>query len=105
MNDLALIAITLLLLAAAAAAVWLLRGSRTPGAQVLCVAGPAQGQRAPFRDGRIRIGRATDNDIVLSEPLVSPHHAEITRRSDVVMIEDLDSVNGTWVNGQRVAQI
>ena len=51
----------------------------------------------------LRIGRAPDNDVVLSDLKVSRHHAEV-RRSPTGRYEivDLGSHNGTYVNGQRV---
>jgi len=48
------------------------------------------------------IGRAPDNDFVLSDPLVSAHHARIEWNDDGVLITDLGSTNGTFVEGQRV---
>ena len=53
---------------------------------------------------RMTIGRHPDNDIVIANGAVSARHAAITRSGDQVMLEDLGSSNGTFVNGQRVAQ-
>src|SRR5215831_8663540 len=50
----------------------------------------------------LRIGRAPDNDVVISDLSVSRHHAELRRVGDSYQIADLDSHNGTFVNGQRV---
>ena len=51
----------------------------------------------------LRIGRAPDNDIVVSDLGVSRHHAELRRTGSGYEIVDLDSHNGTFVNGQRVS--
>jgi ABC transport system ATP-binding/permease protein len=51
----------------------------------------------------LRIGRAPDNDVVISDLSVSRHHAEMRRIGDTYQIADLNSHNGTFVNGQRVA--
>ncbi len=54
-----------------------------------------------IRSQRVALGRATDNDIVLTDPSVSRHHAEI--RWDPAagyQLRDLGSHNGTYVNGQ-----
>lgn len=50
-----------------------------------------------------RIGRGADADIRLDDPGVSRHHAEIRVGHDVV-IKDLGSTNGTYVNGTLVAE-
>ena len=52
---------------------------------------------------RVRVGRAADNDIVLTDLRVSRHHAELARQPDGGFeIADLKSHNGTFVNGRRV---
>ncbi|NLG47064.1 FHA domain-containing protein [Gordonia sp. (in: high G+C Gram-positive bacteria)] len=48
------------------------------------------------------IGRTPDNDIVVSDVLASRHHARLTSTPQGMLLEDLGSVNGTFVNGQRV---
>jgi serine/threonine protein kinase len=48
------------------------------------------------------IGRATECDIVIRASDVSKRHCQIILESDRVLIEDLQSVNGTFVNGQSV---
>jgi pSer/pThr/pTyr-binding forkhead associated (FHA) protein len=60
-----------------------------------------QGRRIPLV-GRITLGRDKDNDIVLEDRLVSRHHAVIQKIGEEYFLEDLDSTNGTLVNGQRV---
>jgi len=49
----------------------------------------------------VRIGRAPDNDIVVPDPGVSRHHAELRIVAGGNRIVDLASHNGTFVNGQR----
>ena len=48
------------------------------------------------------IGGAPDNDFVLSDPLVSAHHARIEWNDDGVLITDLGSTNGTFVGNTRI---
>ncbi len=51
----------------------------------------------------MKVGRRADNDIVLSERCVSGHHAEFRRLEDgSYEVVDLNSYNGTLVNGERV---
>jgi ABC-type multidrug transport system ATPase subunit len=52
--------------------------------------------------GAIRIGRATDNDIVIPEVLASRHHATLLPTPNGTEIRDNRSINGTFVNGARV---
>jgi pSer/pThr/pTyr-binding forkhead associated (FHA) protein len=53
-------------------------------------------------DGRLRIGRLPDNDVVLDDLLVSRRHAELRRTPGGWQLVDLNSGNGTFVNGRRV---
>jgi hypothetical protein len=55
-----------------------------------------------LRDDACSIGRAADNDLVLTEPAISRHHAAIHRDGGRFYIEDSGSVNGVLVNGKRV---
>jgi pSer/pThr/pTyr-binding forkhead associated (FHA) protein len=55
-------------------------------------------------DLMLTIGRLPDNDVVIDNPAVSSHHACVFRDGDDWVIEDLDSKNGTFVNGKRVAR-
>lgn len=52
--------------------------------------------------GTVTIGRASDCDIVIDHPAVSRRHAEIRCQGNVCQITDLNSFNGTFVNGRRV---
>lgn len=54
-------------------------------------------------DGTVSIGRATDCTIVIDDdPLVSRHHAEVEVSGSLVMLRDLDSSNGTRLNGEVI---
>lgn len=48
------------------------------------------------------VGRSRDRDIFLVDPSVSRSHAELEMRRDSLIVRDLDSSNGTFVNGERV---
>ncbi|MEM7655231.1 MAG: FHA domain-containing protein [Bacteroidota bacterium] len=51
----------------------------------------------------LHVGRTPENEIVLDHPRVSRKHARLTRLSDnVMLLEDLDSTWGTFVNGLQV---
>jgi pSer/pThr/pTyr-binding forkhead associated (FHA) protein len=49
-----------------------------------------------------RIGRNSDNDIVIEGDRVSRYHAEIVREGDQMMVVDKKSRNGVWLNGARI---
>ena len=53
---------------------------------------------------RLTVGRAAENDLVLADPEVSRHHARLEADGDGWRVVDLDSTNGTWVNGARVVE-
>ena len=58
----------------------------------------------PINSATYRIGRLSDNDLVLRDPSVSRHHAEIRRRRDgSFQVIDLDSMNGILVNSKKVS--
>jgi DNA-binding response OmpR family regulator len=50
------------------------------------------------------LGRAADCDLVVAEPRVSRHHAELRRAGDGFLLADLDSTNGTYLNGYLIPQ-
>jgi len=65
--------------------------------------GPLKGQRFPLGE-RLKIGRALDNDLVLTGTQVSRQHAVIERAGQGYKIRDLGSGNGTLVNGVLISK-
>ncbi len=57
-------------------------------------------QNMPLERDLIRIGRAAQNEIVLAAKNVSRFHCQIKREGDLLLIEDLGSTNGTFLNDQ-----
>lgn len=51
---------------------------------------------------RVAVGRDAGNDIRLPEPAVSSRHAVVITRMGQATVHDLNSSNGTWVNGKRI---
>jgi hypothetical protein len=50
------------------------------------------------------IGRGTSNDLVLNDAQVSTRHAEIVVSEQTFLLRDLQSSNGTWLNGKKIAE-
>jgi len=73
-----------------------------PLATVLVRSGSLRGQRLPIRTPVVNIGRAEYNDLVLGEESVSASHAKLQRRDETWFLADLDSTNGTFVDGDQV---
>lgn len=48
------------------------------------------------------VGRDPGNDIILRDPKVSRHHAEIVFERGFFVLHDLASANGTYINGKRI---
>jgi ABC-type multidrug transport system ATPase subunit len=70
------------------------------GTTMLKILRPGRAPEVP--PGGIKIGRATDNDIVIPDVLASRHHATLVPVGGATEIRDNRSINGTFVNGQRV---
>jgi len=51
---------------------------------------------------KMTVGRAEDNTFSIPEPSVSSHHCEISLRGQEVLIKDLNSTNGTFIDGDAV---
>ncbi len=74
-----------------------------PGQALLLVKhGPNAGSTFLLTGEVTRAGRAPDNDVFLDDVTVSRKHAEIRRRADGWYVQDLGSLNGTYVNRERV---
>jgi hypothetical protein len=87
------------------------RGDLTVQAEIL--AGPhgaevvlalSDGRRVAITGDRAVIGRLPECAVTLSDPQASRHHAEIRREDGAYRLVDLDSMNGTFVNGVRVRE-
>ncbi len=72
---------------------------------VIVVQPPDRGpDHIPFEGGTVRVGRGPDNDIVVLDERVSRHHGRFAARHGVLVYTDLDSTNGSMVNGTRVRE-
>jgi pSer/pThr/pTyr-binding forkhead associated (FHA) protein len=53
---------------------------------------------------RTTVGRVEDNTFQIADPSVSSHHAEILLRGPEVLIRDIGSTNGTFINGDKITE-
>jgi len=73
------------------------------GGQLTCVAGPHSGQVFMLASGITTIGRSADNVVALtSDKEISRRHAIILKESSQFVIQDQNSLNGTFVNEQQI---
>ncbi len=61
-------------------------------------------QTVPIEDKEIVLGRSNDCDVILSTEEISRHHAKIFIKEGAYIIADLKSLNGTYVNRQRIVE-
>lgn len=76
-----------------------------PSATLVVISGaapvPAIGTRFVLQP-TTSVGRRDDNSIQINEPSISANHAEIRLSTQGWLVTDLDSTNGTFVNGERI---
>jgi hypothetical protein len=68
---------------------------------LIFTAGPLAGRRVDL-GGQLVIGRDEGADVVVADPELSRRHAAVRPSGDAVEVEDLGSLNGTWLNGERI---
>ena len=71
-------------------------------ALVIRAGGGRVGESFPLNADRMTIGRRPDSDIFLDDVTVSRDHALIVRRNGGYWLDDLGSLNGTYVNRRRI---
>lgn len=75
-----------------------------PGALIRVETGFYEGLEWPIGEERLVVGRGREADLVLSEPTISRTHAAVVRAEQEWFVEDLNSTNGTIVNGSRATR-
>ncbi|ATB37535.1 Pkn9 associate protein 1 [Cystobacter fuscus] len=76
-----------------------------PGHERACLyveRGPGTGQLVPIKQGVLTLGRASSSDLRLQHPSISRRHAQLTRLGDRLLLKDVGSQNGTYVNRVRL---
>ncbi len=62
------------------------------------------GRTHQLKAEKTTIGRLEDNTFQIAEPSVSSHHCEVLLRGNDVLVRDLNSTNGTYLSGERIAE-
>lgn len=76
-----------------------------PPASLSPLLGDLAGREFPISKTLLSIGRGLDNDLVIDDPRVSRHHAQITFRHGHYLLRDLRSTNGSFVNSQSIEAV
>jgi len=71
--------------------------------RIVITSGPKTGLELPLGNEPLTIGRSSESGLVIRDDYTSSHHARLVLWGDQWMIQDLDSTNGTWHDGARVA--
>ena len=70
--------------------------------KLVLTAGPRKGQELRLDRREVTIGRADNADLVIKDEFASTHHAKLVLINGEWLLQDLNSTNGTFVNGKRV---
>ena len=70
--------------------------------RLVAIEGPLRGRTFYLDEPALSIGRLVSNDICLEDPFVSRKHCVIRTENEHFVIQDSNSANGTFVNGERV---
>ena len=70
--------------------------------QLVMKTGPTPGKTFTLEDTEISIGREVGSGVYVNDVEVSRRHARLVSQFGDYLLEDLDSTNGTFVNGQRI---
>lgn len=62
------------------------------------------GRSFELKAERSTVGRLEDNNFQIPAPSVSSHHCELLLQGNDVVVKDLDSTNGTFINGEQVTE-
>ena len=62
------------------------------------------GRTHELKGDKTTIGRVEDNMLQIAEPSVSSHHCEVLLRGSDVVVKDLNSTNGTFINDEKITE-
>ncbi|MBS1696935.1 MAG: FHA domain-containing protein [Actinobacteria bacterium] len=70
--------------------------------KLVITSGPKAGLEVPLGSEPMSIGRSSESGLVIRDDYTSSHHARLMLWGEQWMLQDLDSTNGTFLNGERV---
>ena len=73
-------------------------------AKLVLLSAGMTGRTHELKVDKTTIGRVEDNTFQIAEPSVSSHHCEILLKGTDVVVHDLNSTNGTFINGEKVSE-
>src|SRR5579859_5369878 len=73
-------------------------------AKLVLLSAGMTGRTHDLNTEKTTIGRVEDNTFQIAEPSVSSHHCEIILRGNEVIVKDLNSTNGTFINGEKITE-
>ena len=80
------------------------RQSGAPATRLVITAGAKEGLEVPLPDEFLTIGRSSESGLVVRDDYTSTNHARLIKSEKGWILEDLDSTNGTLLNGSRVTE-
>lgn len=72
-------------------------------AKLVLLSAGMTGRTHELKAEKTTIGRVEDNMFQIAEPSVSSHHCEIQLKGNDVIVHDLNSTNGTFINGDKIS--
>jgi len=70
--------------------------------RLVITSGAKEGLELPLNNQPLTIGRSSESGLVIRDDYTSTHHARLVLWGDEWVVQDLDSTNGTFLNGNRV---
>jgi len=73
-------------------------------AKLVLLSAGMTGRTHDLKVDKTTIGRVEDNTFQIAEPSVSSHHCEILLKGSDVVVKDLNSTNGSFINGEKITE-
>jgi len=77
-------------------------GGSLDARRLVITSGPKEGLEIELPEEQLAIGRSNESGLVIRDDYTSTHHARLLLWADGWVIQDLDSTNGTFLDGSRV---